>query len=94
MQQITSGVASAFAKQKAGVIECLNKHPEQVEGSSELTVRVSIDNRGKVTQAELLPEKISSKSVGSCVRSAVSAMSFPTPEHPMTFRVPLTWRRK
>ena len=94
MQQMTSGVASAFAKQKAGVIECLNKHPEQVEGSSQLTVRVSIDKRGKVTQSELLPEAISSKSVGSCVRGAVSAMSFPTPDHPMTFRVPLTWRRK
>jgi serine/threonine-protein kinase len=94
MQQMTTGVASAFAKQKAGVIECLNKHPEQVEGSPQLTVRVSIDKRGKVTQAELLPEAISSKSVGSCVRSAVSAMSFPTPDQPMTFRVPLMWRRK
>jgi len=94
MQQMTSGVASAFAKQKAGVIECLNKHPDQVEGSPQLTVRVSIDERGKVTQSELLPEAISSKSVGSCVRSAVSAMSFPTPERPMTFRVPLMWRRK
>ena len=49
---------------------------------------------GKVTQAELLPEAISSKPVGSCVRNAVSAMSFPTPEQPMTFRVPLMWRRK
>jgi serine/threonine protein kinase len=94
MQQITSGVASAFAKQKAGVIECLNKHPEQVEGSPQLTVRVSIDERGKVTQSELLPQAISSKSVGSCVRSAVSAMSFPMPDEPMTFRVPLMWRRK
>ncbi|HTU64133.1 MAG TPA: protein kinase, partial [Polyangiales bacterium] len=47
MQQMTSGVASAFAKQKAGVIECLNKHPDQVEGSPQLTVRVSIDKRGK-----------------------------------------------
>jgi serine/threonine protein kinase len=94
MQQMTSGVASAFAKQKAGVIECLNKHPEQVEGSPQLTVRVSIDKRGKVTQSELLPEAISSKSVGSCVRSAVAAMSFPTPDQPMTFRVPLMWRRK
>ena len=94
MQQMTSGVASAFAKQKAGVIECLNKHPEQVEGSPQLTVRVSIDKRGKVTQSELLPEAISSKSVGSCVRGAVSAMSFPTPDQPMTFRVPLMWRRK
>ena len=94
MHQMTTGVASAFAKQKAGVIECLNKHPDQVESSPQLTVRVSIDKRGKVTQAELLPEAISSKSVGSCVRSAVSAMSFPTPEQPMTFRVPLMWRRK
>lgn len=94
MQQMTAGVASAFAKQKAGVIDCLNKHPDQVESSPQLTVRVSIDKRGKVTQAELLPEAISSKSVGSCVRNAVSAMSFPTPEQPMTFRVPLMWRRK
>jgi hypothetical protein len=94
MQQMTTGVASAFAKQKAGVIDCLNKHPDQVESSPQLTVRVSIDKHGKVTEAELLPEAISSKSVGSCVRGAVSAMSFPTQEQPMTFRVPLMWRRK
>lgn len=94
MQQMTSGVASAFAKQKGSVIECLNKHPDQVEGSPQLTVRVSIDKRGKVTQAELLPEAISRKSVGGCVTNAVAAMSFPTPDQPMTFRVPLTWRRK
>ncbi|HET8933501.1 MAG TPA: protein kinase [Polyangiales bacterium] len=94
MQQMTTGVASAFAKQKASVIDCLNKYPDQVESSPQLTVRVSIDKRGKVTQAELLPETISSKSVGSCVRNAVSAMTFPTPEQPMTFRVPLMWRRK
>jgi eukaryotic-like serine/threonine-protein kinase len=94
VQQMTTGVASAFAKQKAGVIECLNKHPDQVEGSPQLTVRVSLDKRGKVTQSELLPEAISSKSVGSCVRNAVSAMSFPAPDQPMTFRVPLMWRKK
>lgn len=94
MQQMTSGVASAFSSQKARVIDCLNKHPDEVEGSPQLTVRVSIDRRGKVTQSELLPETISSKPVGSCVRSAVSAMSFPTTDQPMTFRVPLTWRRK
>jgi hypothetical protein len=94
MQQMTTGVASAFAKQKAGVTDCLNRHPFQLEGSPQLTVRVSIDRRGKVTQAELLPEAISSKSVGNCVRNAVSAMTFPTPDKPMTFRVPLMWRRK
>jgi eukaryotic-like serine/threonine-protein kinase len=92
--QMATGVASAFAKQKARVIECLNKHPDEVEGSPQLTVRVSLDQRGKVTQAELLPESISSKPVGGCVRGAVSAMSFPTPSEPMTFRVPLMWRRK
>jgi hypothetical protein len=93
-QQLATGVASAFSKQKERVIDCLNKHPDEVEGSPQLTVRVSIDTRGKVTQSELLPEAISSKPVGSCVRSAVSAMSFPATDQPMTFRVPLTWRRK
>jgi hypothetical protein len=93
-QQMASGVGAAFSKQKARVIDCLNKHPDEVSGSPQLTVRVSIDTRGKVTQSELLPESISSKPVGSCVRSAVGAMSFPPTEQPTTFRVPLTWRRK
>jgi hypothetical protein len=76
------------------VIECLNRHPEQVDGSPQLTVRVSLDERGKVTQSELLPESISNQPVGSCVKAAVASMTFPKPDQPMTFRVPLTWRRK
>ena len=94
LPSLATSVADAFTKQKARVIECLNQHPDEIQGSPQLTVRMSLDERGKIQQAELLPEAVSNKPVGACVRAAVATMSFPKPDQLTTFRIPLLWRRK
>ena len=94
MQLVAASVAEAFARQKTRVIECLNQHPDDIAGSPQLTVRLSLDGTGRVTGTDVLPESLSSKPVVGCVRAAVTAMSFPRPGQPATFRVPLSWRRK
>ena len=94
MQRVAADVADAFSKQKARVIDCLNQHPDDIAGSPQLTVRVSLDAAGHVTGADVLPEAVANKPVVTCVRAVVRTMSFPRPGQPATFRVPLLWRRK
>lgn len=94
MQLVAANVADAFARQKARVIDCLNQHPEDIEGTPQLTVRVSLDGAGHVTGSDVLPDAVSNKPVVTCVRSVVAGMRFPRPGQPTTFRVPLLWRRK
>jgi serine/threonine protein kinase len=94
MQLLAASVADAFSKQKAGVIACLNEHAPDLEGAPQLKVRLMIDRNGVASNAELLPATIASKPVAGCLRAAVTKMSFPRPEQPTTFSVPLLWRRK
>ena len=94
MHAIAANVADSFSKQKARVIECLNQHPDDIAGTPQLTVRVSLDAAGKVTGSDVLPDAVANKPVVTCVRSVVAGMRFPSPGQPTTFRVPLLWRRK
>jgi hypothetical protein len=94
MQLMAARVAESFSKQKASVIQCLNEHSADLEGAPQLQVRLQVDRTGTATASELLPLEISSKPVARCIKAAVTNMSFPRPEQPMTFRVPLLWRRK
>jgi hypothetical protein len=94
MQLMAASVADAFAKQKAGMIACLNEHAADIEGEPQLKVRLLIDRDGIASDAELLPAPVSSKPVAACVRTAVTRMSFPRLDQPATFNVPLLWRRK
>ena len=94
MQLLAASVADAFSKQKSGVIACLNQHAPDLEGAPQLKVRLTIDRNGAASNAELLPTEIASKPVAGCLRAAVTKMSFPRPDQPTTFSVPLLWRRK
>jgi serine/threonine-protein kinase len=94
LQLMAARVAEAFSKQKAGVINCLNEHASDLDGEAQLQVRLRIDRDGKATNTELQPETISNKPVARCLEATVRNMTFPAPEQPTTFRVPLLWRRK
>jgi hypothetical protein len=94
LQLMAAGVAEAFSKQKAGVISCLNQHPEDLQGAPQLEVRLQVDRNGVASDAALLPATMSNKPVASCLKTAIKQMTFPRPEQPTTFRVPLLWRRK
>ena len=94
MQLMAARIAEAFSKQKSGVIACLNAHANDLDGAPQLKVRLRIDENGAASSAELLPDTISNRPVAGCLKTAVLKMSFPKPEHPTTFSVPLLWRRK
>jgi serine/threonine-protein kinase len=94
MQVMAARVAEAFSKQKAGVIACLNEHSSDLEGAPQLQVRMRIGRDGRASETELQPATISGKPVARCLESTVRSMTFPAPEQPTTFRVPLLWRRK
>jgi serine/threonine-protein kinase len=94
VQQRAADVASAFSRQKAAVTDCLDQHPDDMEGAPQLIVRVRVEPSGRVGDATLLPESISSKPVGRCVAQAVATMSFAQQQQATTFRIPLLWRRK
>jgi serine/threonine protein kinase len=93
-QLMAASVADAFSRQKASVIACLNEHAADVEGTPQLKVRLLISRNGVASDTELLPAAISKKPVAGCLRTAVTNMSFPRPDQPTTFSVPLVWRRK
>jgi serine/threonine protein kinase len=94
LQLMAASVAEAFSKQKASVIACLIQHAADIEGTPQLKVRLLIGRNGVASDTELLPAAISNKPVAGCLRAAVTNMSFPRPEQPTTFSVPLVWRRK
>jgi hypothetical protein len=94
LQLMAAHVAEAFSRQKAGVISCLNEHAADLDGEAQLQVRLRIDRDGRATNAELQPATISNKPVARCLEATVRNMTFPAPEQPTTFRVPLLWRRK
>jgi serine/threonine protein kinase len=94
MQLKAEEVAQAFSRQKARVISCLDDHPDDMESAPQLTVRVTVNVSGKVTEAKLLPDSITTRPVGSCVAVAVQSMGFPGQTQPTTYRIPLLWRRK
>lgn len=94
MQVMAARVAEAFSKQKAGVIACLNEHSSDLEGTPQLQVRMRIGKDGRASDTELQPATISSKPVARCLEATVRDMTFPAPDQPTTFRVPLLWRRK
>jgi hypothetical protein len=94
LQLMAADVATAFSRQKAKVINCLDQHPDDMQDAPQLTVRVTVSASGASSNVQLLPESISSRSVGGCVTQAVLSMSFPAQAQPTTFRIPLHWRRK
>jgi eukaryotic-like serine/threonine-protein kinase len=95
MQLMATDVAAAFSRQKAKVISCLDQHPDDMQDDApQLTVRVTVTDKGSASTVQLLPESISTKRVGGCVTQAVLSMSFPAQAQATTFRIPLHWRRK
>jgi serine/threonine protein kinase len=94
LQLMAARVAEAFAKQKAGVVACLNSHAVDLEGAAQLQMRLVIARNGVASDATLLPDSIAGKPVAVCMKGAVAKMSFPPQEQPTTFRIPLSWRRK
>lgn len=84
-------VAQAFLRQKKGVVRCLERHPNKQ--LPRLSVRMRVDERGRVEEVAVLPTTIGRTSVGNCIEQAVSVMRFTPQTQAATYRVPLVARR-
>lgn len=84
-------VARAFSRQMAPVVRCF----ESLEESEvpQVSVRVTIDQRGRVAESQVSPSSGISQVVGECIRGAVATMRFAPQPTPTTYRVPLIARR-
>jgi serine/threonine-protein kinase len=89
----TRSLSAAFSRQKAKVVECLNRHGEQVEDRVQMAVRLTLDAGGRVETVEVLPTELAASAAGSCIAGAVRAMRFGVQPAPISIRVPLTARR-
>jgi serine/threonine-protein kinase len=86
-------LAIAFNRQKGPVVECLNRHAEQIAERVQMAVRLTLDVAGEVKAVEVLPDQIAATAVGSCIGGAVRGMRFGAQPAPISIRVPLTARR-
>jgi hypothetical protein len=86
-------LSAAFSRQKAPVVECLNRHGEQVEDRVQMAVRLTLDASGRVETVEVLPPELAASAAGACIAGAVRSMHFGAQPAPISIRVPLTARR-
>jgi serine/threonine-protein kinase len=86
-------LSAAFNRQKEPVVECLNRHAEQVEDRVQMAVRLTLDASGRVETVEVLPSELAASAAGACIAGAVRGMRFGAQPAPISIRVPLTARR-
>jgi serine/threonine-protein kinase len=86
-------LAESFRRQRAPVVACLNAHAAEAEVVPKLAVKFALSSEGRVERAGVSPAELSQTPMGSCIESAVRAMSFPPQAQPISFEVPLTARK-
>jgi hypothetical protein len=86
-------LAQSFRAQRAGVVRCVNTFPREVEQSPKLSLRLSLDAQGAVSDAQLSPAQLAGTELSRCIESAARALRFPKQPGPIVFDVPLTARK-
>jgi hypothetical protein len=76
------------------ITSCFEKHAAEVSGAPELAYRVHVDVRGHVTAVELVPDTITPSALGRCLVGVATATEFGPQKQAITFRIPITVRRK
>jgi hypothetical protein len=59
-----------------------------------MAYRFHLDTRGKVTAVELVPDTLTPSALGRCLLAVATATEFGPQKQPVTFRIPITVRRK
>jgi serine/threonine-protein kinase len=86
-------LAQSFRAQRASVVRCVNTYPREVEQSPKLTLRLSLDVQGSVSDARLSPVELAGTPLSACIEGAARALKFPRQTGPIVFDVPLTARK-
>ena len=86
-------LSAAFARQSGRIEQCFTTHTEELTGAPRLQVRFTVDARGAVQAAQLIPGEVSSTPLGQCILRVARATDFPARGETTTFRIPIVARR-
>jgi len=86
--------AAIVRRRDRAITTCFEKHAADVSGAPEMAYRFHVDTRGKVTAVELVPDTITPSALGRCLVDVATATEFGPQKQPVTFRIPITVRRK
>ena len=87
-------LASIVRHRDKAITACFLKHAADISGAPELAYRFHVDTRGRVTLAELVPDTLTPTSLGRCLIEVANATEFGPQKQAITFRIPITVRRK
>jgi len=85
-------LTSNFARQQSRIQRCFGTHARAADSQSEIMIEFRVDSAGNVEKAELVPAKLASGALGSCLISVAKSTHFPRLTHGVTFRIPIQAR--
>ncbi len=83
-------LTQAFSKHRAAVEQCFSKPGGTAQAT--LHVQFSVDERGRVRSASLVPDSLTRTAFGRCVTGIAGATNFGPQPKPIAFRIPITAR--
>jgi serine/threonine-protein kinase len=85
-------MSAAFAQKRPQVERCFEKHQNDVGSRSSLQVQFTIDKRGRVTNASMVPDALTATQFGKCVLKAATSTQFGPQPNQVVVRIPVTAR--
>jgi hypothetical protein len=85
-------LTSNFARQQPRVQRCFGAHAVASDSHGEIMIEFRVDSAGSVEKAELVPAKLGSSALGSCLIAVAKSTHFPRLTHGVTFRIPIQAR--
>jgi eukaryotic-like serine/threonine-protein kinase len=83
-------LTKAFSKRRAEVERCFTQPGGTTQSS--VLVQFSVDVRGRVRSASLVPDSLTRTAFGRCVTRIAEATNFGAQQEPIAFRIPITAR--
>jgi TonB family protein len=85
-------MSAAFATKAGQVERCFEEHRGDVGKRTSVQVQFAIDRGGRVTNASLVPDALTSTKFGKCVLKAANATKFGKQPNTVVIRIPVTAR--
>lgn len=88
----SGGLSRTFANRQGDIQRCFHANALAVQGAPQITIRFSIDERGKVLAATVQPVAVAGTALGQCLASVARTTSFGPQDGPLAFSIPITAR--
>ncbi|MBI2896593.1 MAG: protein kinase [Deltaproteobacteria bacterium] len=87
-------LSRAFASRRGMVARCVEQNAEEAQAAPEVAIRFRVAADGSVTSVELVPASAAGTRAGACILGVARATHFPPQREPVSFRIPVTFRRR